>query len=195
MEPIAEHYGLPCINLKAGLNPALERGALEFSDYGDEESHPTPDGQALLAESILHLLRTAPDMPEKPFSLPEPWLHAPFAHLMLRRAEGRGEISLPMPYFPKAVCINEKNGAWEITLTCRVLCIVYGVHRLPELGACRVLLDGQPVRDPVLHSDSIYGWGNPRHRVVLNADEAAEHTLRLEPVERDFILLALGTAE
>lgn len=195
MEPIAAHYQLPCINLKNGLDPAITRGDLTFADYGDMESHPTPDGQQLLADCLLHLFHSAENAQIRQFPLPEPWLAAPHETMRFRPVSGKHVTGLPMPFFPKAICISRETGAWEITLKCRTICIVYAVHNLPELGSACVHLDGQPVKEPVLHSDSLYGWGNAKHRIVLQTAEADMHTLRIEPYERGFMLLGLGICE
>ena len=202
MLPMAAHYGLPCINLRRGLNPALERGDLEWIEYGDSESHPTPDGHRLLADCLLHLLKQAKackPLPHPP--LPEPWLDAPYTQLQFRKPDDRPAVQRTDPYFREAVCIDRESGAWEITLHCRTLMVFYVTHRLPEYGDCTVLIDGAPpkltrmLQSPVLRSNSIYGWGNARYALLLNADAAAEHTLRLEPLEGKFFLLGIGYTE
>jgi hypothetical protein len=45
---------------------------------------------------------------------------------------------------------------------------------------------------PVLHSNSIYGWGNARFVVAVPPDKCRMHTVTLEPTEGNFYLLGFG---
>ncbi|HBI85773.1 MAG TPA: hypothetical protein DDX71_05740 [Ruminococcus sp.] len=199
MLPMAAHYGLACINLRRGLNPALERGDLSWEEYGDSESHPTPEGHRLLADCLLHLLKQARQTEPRPHpELPAPWLDAPYTALHFRKPDDRPLIPRTDPYFREALCIDKESGAWEMTLRCKTLLVFYVTHRLPEYGDCTVLIDGAPpkltrmLQSPVLRSNSIYGWGNARYAQLLTAESAAEHTLRLEPLDGKFYLLGIG---
>ncbi len=204
MLPIAEHYGLPCVRLRAALNAALERGALKWADYGDTESHPNADGQALLAECLLHFFDTVRSMPdEAPAPLPEPWLGAPFTGLrFLRPAAGCPAVETeaplvprPHPYYENAWLLTPESGALTVTANCRALMLFYETHSLPEYGRCSVSADGAPFTPPVIDSNSIYGWGNARFAVIISEDASAEHTVRLEPESGSFYLLGIGICE
>ena len=202
MVPVAEHYHLPHISLNKAIAPALERGDLTWEDYGDEESHPLTDGHRLLAEMVLHLLEAAKQAPEtKPAPLPEPWLDAPYTGLRFLQpvpdAEGvetACEI-IPRPYqtyFPTAWKICKEGGALRLTVRCKVLLVFYETHRLPEFGACRISVDGEPMKQPLIQSNSLYGWGNAKFVTAVSAAEAAEHTVLLEPEEENVYLLGFG---
>ena len=201
MLPLAEHYGLPCIRLRKGLNPLLERGDLKWEDYGDAESHPNDDGQLLLAECLLHLIDTAKDLPDEPARpLPEPWLDAPFQRLRYLLPEAntasvRTDAPIVERYnrsFPAAWLLSCKNGGMRIQTECESLLLFYETHRLPEYGACRITADGEELNPPVLHSNSIYGWGNARFVVAVPPGPHRMHTIELEPTEGNFYLLGLG---
>lgn len=201
MLPLAAHYGLPCVRLRAGLNPALERGELQWEDYGDNESHPTDDGQRLLADCLLHLIRTARELPDEPAKpVPEPWLDAPFQKMQYVLP------SADLPYvktdaeivprrnasFPSAWLLHPKSGSMQIETECETLLLFYETHHLPEYGACRITADGEPMNPPVLHSNSIYGWGNARFVVAVPPGKRRMHTVTLEPTEGNFYLLGFG---
>ena len=167
MVPVAEHYGLPYISLNRALAPAMERGDLTWEDYGDEESHPNPEGHRLLAEMVLHLLETAKQQPDdKPAPLPVPWLDAPFTELrFLEAAENTAGVEtdcelVPRPYqvyFRSAWKLCKAGGPLKLTVRCRILQVYYETHRLPEFGSCRISTDGEPMKQPLIHSNSIYG--------------------------------------
>lgn len=204
MLPLAEHYHLPCVRLRPGLNAALERGVLQWSDYGDAESHPNPDGHRLLAECLLHMLKTAQARPdEAPLPLPEPWLDAPFIHMRYLRPEAdcafvqtEAEIiSRWHPYFPAAWKLTAEQDTLEITADCRALVLFYETNRLPEYGDCGVSENGEPLNPPVLHGNSIYGWGNARFDVVFCEETAAAHHITLKRTDGSFFLLGVGICE
>ena len=204
MLPIAEHYQLPCVRLRPGLNPALESGQLQWSDYADAESHPNADGHRLLAECLLHLLdavREKPDEDARP--LPEPWLGAPFVNLRFVHpakdcpfvSTDAEIISRYHPYFPAAWKLTAAHPHMEIRAGCSKLLIFYETHHLPEYGACRITVDGEPLNPPVLHSNSIYSWGNARFVAAYSADETASHFAELEALDGKFIVLGIGLCE
>ena len=186
MVPMAEHYGIPYINVRTGLNAALERGELQWEDYADGESHPTPDGHRLLAECILRLLACTDSEPER--SLPEPWLDAPFAAMRLVVPE---EME-PREYrrLPHVLYISGKP--WEYHCRCARAVLFYEVQNNPDFGAVRITVDGKPLREPVVDSNSIYGWGNPLYSIILNTETAADHIFRLEPLNGTFRVVGLG---
>jgi len=200
MVPIAEHYGLPCVVLREGLNPELEQGNLQWTDYADEESHPNPDGHRLLAECLLHLLdRAKAAAPSSAaVSLPEPWLGAPFTALRFRSPEELdAQTECPIVTknnwaFPTAFRISPESGSWSLTVTGTALVLYYEVNCLPEYGDCRILLDGKPMNQPVLHGNSIYGWGNILHCTVFRAEQPQTHTVTLEPIDGAFYIAAAG---
>ena len=202
MVPVAEHYGLPYISLNHAIAPAMERGDLTWADYGDEESHPNTDGHRLLAEMVLHLLETAKQLPDSsPAPLPAPWLDAPFTDLTFLEAapdadgvETSCEL-VPRPYqvyFRSAWKLCRAGGPLKLTVRCRVLQVYYETHRLPEFGSCRISVDGEPMKQPLIHSNSIYGWGNAKFVTAVSSAEEAEHTLLLEPEEENVYVLGFG---
>lgn len=204
MLPIAEHYRLPCVRLRTGLNAALERGALQWEDYGDAESHPNRDGHLLLAECLLHLFAAAKSQPDAaPLPLPEPWLEVPFCNLRYVHPAADCAIVhtaaelVPRAhrYFPAAWRLTQQSGIWRCEAVCRAMLIFYETHHLPEYGACRITVDGEPLNPPVLQSNSIYGWGNARFVHTVTQETAALHTVELTPTDGSFYVLGIGICE
>ena len=204
MGEIAAHYGIPFVSLRKGINPVLERGDLEWNAFADQESHPNPDGHLLLAECLLHFLHVMREQPAAPFSpLPNAWLEAPYENMRFLRPCASCECVrtnspvLPNPhlYYPEIWMVNAEHGTLEITVKCRILLLFYLVHRLPEFGSCEIEVDGTPMKKPVLHSNSIYGWGNENHVIAVNAAKADIHTVTLKPHEKNFCVLGFGICE
>lgn len=201
MLPLSEHYGLPCIRLRQGLNPVLARGELCWADYADAESHPTDDGQRLLADCLLHLMQTAKKLPDEPANpIPEMWLDAPYQHMryILPNADCDGvQTAAPIcprqnQSFPLAYRLSPDTGGMTITLECEAFLIFYEAHHLPEYGACRILVDGEPFNPQVLQSNSMYGWGNAKYVVAVSSGARARHTVTLEPTDGNFYVLGFG---
>jgi len=203
MAPIAGHYGLPCIVLRKGIDPLLEAQVISWQDFADEESHPNQEGHRVLADSILHLFDAAADAPEperKP--LPEPWLGAPFVRMQYRRTDmlenvqtGSEIVRKDNWAFPNAYRIHPDTGDWSLTVTGTSLVLYYEIHCLPEYGDCEILLDGVPMNQPVLHGNSIYGWGNIFHCTVFQAAAAETHTVTLKPIDGSFYVMGVGVCE
>ena len=203
MVPVAEHYGLPCIVLRQGLDPMLENASLQWADYADEESHPNPEGHQLLADCVMHLLDTARAEQSAETSvsaaLPEPWLGAPFAgmrYLTPELMEGVQTRSTIVPKdnwaFPTAFRLQPDTGNWEMTVTGTAFVLYFEVNCLPEYGDCQVMLDGKPLKQGLLHSNSIYGWGNIMHFTVFVSAVPETHTVTLEPLDGAFFLSGAG---
>ena len=206
MEPVAAHYGMPCINLRYGLAPVLESGEMQWEDFADAESHPNPDGHRVIADAVLYLLEQGrkQSSPENT-ALPEPWLGAPFAAMeaLLPNSDG-GFVQTDAPvcprqeyFFHSAWAVSEKTGAWTLSGTLSAVILYFESDNDPAYGRCRVLLDGEPVRnallqDSVLETNSIYGWGNSRSILLLNGKDAMPHTLTLEPLSGTVYVLAAG---
>lgn len=207
MRPLAEHYGLPCIDMREALNPSLAAKEIVWEDFGDREGHPNPDGHLLMAECVLNLIRCggaqSGDAVQTP--VPEPWVHAPFTDLCRIEPDRVPDgvwispdypaVSRQLQFFHQAWSITREGGVWTMQCRCRAAVLFYETHIMPGYGSCRVLLDGKPVRQAVLdggvlHTHSMYGWGNARDIVLLNQPEAAEHTISLEPLEDTVYLLS-----
>lgn len=204
MISLAEHYHLPCVRLRPGINPALEHGDLEWTDYADAESHPNADGHRLLAECLLYMLEQAENAADEPrIPLPEAWLDAPFQALKyMHAAENCEYVSTKAPVLPRhspchpiAWKLSKESGGLQFQAECSALLLVFEAHRLPEYGACRITVDGEACNPPVLQSNSIYAWGNARYAVVVPPDVRKMHTVVLEPTEESFYLLGFGICE
>ena len=203
MLPMAEHYALPCIDLRRGLAKPLSEGRMIWTDFADNESHPHEAGHRLLADCVLHLLDTAaaqPQTAQKP--LPEPWLDVPFLHMHRLTPGDYPGIETQAPvvgtgewFFSEAWELSERPGCgMTIRMNCRAAVICFETHHLEHYGSCRVTVDGKPAREP-LRSNSIYGWGNPRHMIVLQAEEPGEHVIELMPFDGIFRVLSIGVTD
>ncbi len=208
MEPLAEHYGLPCINLRYGLEPQLTKGALVWEAFADEESHPTEAGHRLLAESLVYLLERAKaeqTVLKSAAELPAPWLSAPYVTLQYLTpvsqealpviTKGFSVVTRQEQYYPSVWQTEEVGARWELTLHCRTCFLFYEIHKLPEYGSCQVLWDGKAPKQSVLEGYSIYGWGNPRHLQLCADSQANEHTLTLCAQGGRFVILGIGYCE
>lgn len=208
MEPLAEHYGLPCINLRYGLEPQLTNGTLVWDAFADEESHPTQAGHRLLAESLMYLLERAKTEQTESVSyaqIPAPWLAAPYVTLQYLTpisqtslpviTKGFSVVTRQERYYPTVWQTEDAGARWELTLHCRTCVLFYEVHNLPEYGSCQVLWDGKAPKESVLESYSIYGWGNPKHLLLCADSQTQEHTLTLCAQGGRFVVLGIGYCE
>lgn len=200
MIPMAEHYGIPCISIRNGLEPFLADGSLTWAEFADGESHPTPEGHQLMAECLVHLADAGSRAPDAPKPLPEPWLDAPFTALHRIVPGDYPEIETDAPvkdtyeWFFKQTWELAEGQHLTLRMQCRSVTVVFESHRIPEYGSCRVTVDGVPLREP-MRSNSIYGWGNPRYMTVLLAEEPGLHTIELTAFDGLFRVLSLAVTE
>ncbi|MBR5371867.1 MAG: hypothetical protein IK130_06605 [Oscillospiraceae bacterium] len=202
MQEIAAHYGLPCINVRKGMNAAIEKGQMAFADYGDHESHPYEDGHRLIAECVMELLRRAKDCHDyQPAALPEPWIDPIYEPLHFDFPEdlpscGAEVIPLERTYFKSALHLTPEHPTWEITVTTTLAVVLYEMHSLPNYGYVNVYIDGKPPHISMLamlHSNSFYGWGNSVFSPAFwESKEPETHTIRLELVEGEFFILGFA---
>lgn len=205
MRPIAEHYGLPCVSLPSGISAPLEDGRLVWEEYGDAESHPTPDGHHLLAECLLHMVEKARECKDfKPFVMPEPWLDAPFEQmqwLSVGEIEGLHTNFSVEPrekaYYPTIWKGTAPDGEWILEIEAKAIVLMFEAHRIPGYGSAKVLVDGKEVSHPwmnqsIIHGNSIYGWGNAMPLVILDEDTSRPHRVTLNVVEQNFYLYGVG---
>ena len=208
MQPMAEHYGLPCLSLSAGINQPLEAGRLCWEDYADAESHPTPDGHQLLAACINAFWEKAKStqyqpIPMKP--LPEPWLEAPYEGMEFFEAGALDGVTTDFSVLPKEygyyhtmwLGVAEQNHSFTLDITCRVLVLYYESNRDESFGSAKILLDNEPISHPllnqsVLHCNSTYGWGNAMPIEIVVDDTTKKHRVTLQTLERNTVLLGFG---
>lgn len=208
MLPMAEHYGLPCVSLRQGINPCLAAEKLIWEDYADAESHPTPEGHRLLADCLMNLLENAKQCEKTAVvPLPEPWLDAPFANMQYLPAGELPQLDTDFAvaakefsYYPTVWLGDTAHSRYEYRFTGKGLVLFFEANRIPEYGSAKILMDGKPVSHPLLNQSvlrtySIYGWGNAMPVVVLETETPASHVLTVTPTEGTFHLLALGLCE
>ena len=202
MQEIAAHYGLPCVNVRKGMNAAIDKGLMTFADYGDRESHPYEDGHRLIAACIMELIHQAKNHHDyQPAALPEPWIDPLYEPLHFDFPEklpscGAEVVPLERTYFNRALHLTAEHPIWEITVTTTLAIVLYEMHSLPNYGYVNVLIDGKPPHTPMLqmlHSNSFYGWGNSAFSPALwESKEPETHTIRLELVEGEFFILGFA---
>lgn len=79
-EPVAEHYGLPSINVALDAARRLKRGELTWDEFSRDSCHPTPAGHALYTQTLATALAEALAVP-KPKArprFPRPMTPAPW---------------------------------------------------------------------------------------------------------------------
>lgn len=198
MQEIAEYYGLACVNVRRGLNAAIDAGLLTFADYADKESHPFEDGHALIAACLAEMLRRGGEQhgyTEKP--LPEPWLEAAYEHLHFDAPAalptcGAEIVPLERAFFRSAVHLTAQNPHWEMTLNSDVAVLLYEMHQLPNYGSCKLMIDGKPHHEAVIHTNSMYGWGNSSFTHLWVSEQPETHKISLELIEGEFFLLGVA---
>ncbi|MCX5660614.1 MAG: SGNH/GDSL hydrolase family protein [Planctomycetota bacterium] len=137
-EPVAEHYGLPSINVALDAARQLERGELKWEDFAGDACHPTPRGHGLYTKTMAAALAEAFAAPAVPKA---------------RGAKAPAKTRLPKPL---------TSAPWQEG---RMITIDPKRHRF-EGWSYRPLVNrgGWECFDGVLESDSV----DPAHEVAVD---------------------------
>ncbi|MCE9589309.1 MAG: SGNH/GDSL hydrolase family protein [Planctomycetes bacterium] len=80
-EPVAEHYGLPSINVAVDVARRLDRGELAWTDFSHDSCHPSPRGHGLYAQTMAEALGEAFAVaPAAAGTVPAPLTPDPWEH-------------------------------------------------------------------------------------------------------------------
>ncbi|MDE7326557.1 MAG: SGNH/GDSL hydrolase family protein, partial [Lachnospiraceae bacterium] len=207
MSAIGEAYQLPMVSVQAALSEEISAGALSWSDYAQDEAHPTNQGHTYIAEFIQYLFaktmgkRTLPDKMDytvckKYGDAYSGMVFYNTKNLYLKEMGGFVESNSNITHFQNNWLWGKEGGdGMKFTLTGRNLVVLYREANNDRLGTAVVSVDGKLAAK--IASNSPSGWNNPQTAVVLNEVTEGEHEIEIRMEEgeegKDFHILAFGT--
>jgi len=221
LKPIGTYYDLPMVSVKNAVVPRLNDGSLKESNYFNDAYHPTAYGHRIMRDCLMNLVaaidaeeaESANEMPEAPklgdafdkvtmvdaASVPE----GVTVQAGGFRTTDKGVFSVRYEdggnTFPNnwKHAAEDGNDPFTMKVTCRSLLLVYKKSSSQAFGKVEILVDGEVVKTVDGHDAG--GWNNPYTLVLLNEDEAAEHTLTVRMADgakdKEFTILAIGFGE
>ena len=217
MKEIASHYGVPSVSTMNVVTRALLDGDFTKEKFYTDTVHPTKEGHALQADILMNLLSLIEkEKADEKNSLPQEWSATPTFSGMTRISGNNEDVKIEEGVFSSTDITGQttkKNGktdfpqnwykkqgsqgTFKMTINCKNLIFVYkenGAWDGLDFGVAEIYVDGQWF-DSYDGAPS-NGWNNAVARVIIDEDEAKEHTVEVKMQEGDekkaFTILALA---
>ena len=207
MSRVGEAHRLPMISVNAALSPELESKNIEWSDYGQDEAHPTKQGHIWISEFIQYffadiITKNALDEEMDYTACKE--FGAPYAgmnfyntkNLYIPDTGGFVETDSDIQHFPNDWIWGKKEGgSLEFTMTGKNLILLYKEVNNKNMAAVDIYVDGN--KKAQVNANSPDGWNNPETYIVFNDVEEGEHTVKItiteDTIDKNFHILGFGT--
>lgn len=207
MSAVGEAYSLPMISVNAALAPELEAGTLAWSDYAQDEAHPTNQGHTYISEFIQYMfadIMTKQTIDEamdytacRKFG--DAYSGMNFynnKNLYIPDTGGFIEANSSVSNFQSNWLWNKEGGdSLKFTMTGKNLILLYKEANSDNMGAAEVYVDGE--LKAKVNANSPSGWNNPQVAIVLNDVTEGEHEVEIrvtdDSVNKEFHILGLGT--
>lgn len=210
MKEVGEAYGLPMISVNSSLESQLDKGTLSWSDYAQDEAHPTNLGHTMIAQYLSYYFNCAKNIYKigfvgeaKDFTEISanggdfyPLTFYNSTNFEPEYLEGFAMGNSNIDHFPNG-WINKKTSvdAMKFTMTGKDLFILYKEDRDDNLGNIEVYCDGELIKEICGNLES--GWNNPQVSLVLNLETVEEHEIEIkmskDTLDKNFHLLGFGT--
>lgn len=206
-QEIGALYDLGMISVRDAILPEMEAGRMEWSEYGDDDVHPTAEGHALLAEFIAEYFAQAKaKKPEKSYEIPEEQVYpALYPNASLCDAantlyrDGAWVAGTNNSYFRAGFVYqpNEDNAPLGMTVTGKTLFVVYKKANDPSFGMAGVYVNGSLAG--IVNGYGVNGWGGPAVDVIETYDSVQEMKVEIKMLDdhtdKSFEVFALGVSD
>lgn len=207
MAMTAFYYDLPSVSVRDAIMPEIESGAMNWTDWSNDEVHPHGKGHVLYSRFITHLIDTlAAQEPDEAYVIPEKgrfskdWsgMTEYDSENLVVDAWGGFEKSSAHANFRSSISYRGNGEAENEGLTFHVtgtaLFLVYKATNLPTYGTVEVLVDGEVTAH--LAGCTADGWNNPVTQLIYSGRETETHEITIRMVSGDeqkyFDLLSVG---
>ena len=207
------YYNLPVISVKNAIWPEIEAGNMTWADWSKDEAHPNPEGHALYAQFIEHLIDTCAEAEEDPETeVPEATKFGKdWSGMILLSNEdildedsdfsassAHGNFQKSWSYeVTEAEDGSIRNAPMEFEITGSTLFLVYKSVNSDAYGTAEVRVDGEIVAH--LEANMEDGWNNPVTELIFSDDTSQKHQVSIcmqaGDEDKQFDLLAIGVSE
>lgn len=190
MSEIGNNYGLPMISEPDSLGVEFADGRMAWEDYSDDESHPNVRGHEIVRDFVAHYFETVMEKLDENTgtvdrTLPAPKYSDRFVDMHFIDSE---TLEPELVNFVKNDTHSAFHNGWmykgsddasiKFTLNCKSLELVYKANNSKGYAMADIYVDGE--KKATVNSNQSDGWNNPVTELVLNDDEAAEHTFEVK---------------
>ena len=205
-QEIGTHYDLGMISVRDAILPEMEAGRMEWSEYGDDDVHPSVAGHALLGEFIAEYFAEAKaKKADKSYELPEDTVYpelytdaALYDAANLKYHDGSWNVGTNNTRFPAGFVYQKDTGneALKFTVTGKTLFLVYKVSNSTDYGMAGVYINGSLAG--IVNGYGVNGWGGPIPTLIEHFDETTEMEVEIrmldDHADKSFEIFAIGVS-
>ncbi len=214
--PIGKYYDLPMVSIKDAAVPRLKNGTLTDREFFKDIYHPTTYGHTIMLDCLKNLFNTIMEEEEETMNeVPERgYMSANYDDVKRIQSTTEG-IDITVGSFTQTdtaigsvrydntkICPNNwkrdtasGNESFVMKLNCKNLLLTY--KSSGSAGKVDVYVDGEYVK--TIDGTAGGGWNNPYTSIIIDENEAAEHTIEIKMAEgnetKDFTIMTFGYSE
>ncbi len=192
MSEIGNNYKLPMISEPDSLGVEFAEGRMTWQDYSADESHPNQRGHEIVRDFVAHYYETVMEtlddntgtvdktLPAPVFSDKYIDMHFIDSETLKPELVGFVENDVHSAFHNGWMYKGEEDASLTFTLNCKALQLIYKANNSKAFADAEIYVDGDLVT--TVNSNKSDGWNNPVTELVIDNDEAAEHTVEIKVV-------------
>lgn len=190
MSEIGNNYKLPMISEPDSLGVEFAEGRMTWQDYSDDESHPNQRGHEIVRDFVAHYYETVMEtlddntgtvdrtLPDPVFSDKYVDMHFIDSETLKPELVGFVENDTHSAFHNGWMYKGDKDASLTFTLSCKALQLIYKANNSKAFADAEIYVDGDLVT--TVNSNKSDGWNNPVTELVIDNDEAADHTVEIK---------------
>ncbi len=172
------------------LGVEFAEGRMTWQDYSDDESHPNQRGHEIVRDFVAHYYETVMEtlddntgtvdktLPAPVFSDKYIDMHFIDSETLKPELVGFVENDVHSAFHNGWMYKGEEDASLTFTLNCKALQLIYKANNSKAFADAEIYVDGDLVT--TVNSNKSDGWNNPVTELVIDDDEAAEHTVEIK---------------
>lgn len=190
MSQIGNNYKLPMISEPDSLGVEFAEGRMTWQDYSDDQSHPNQRGHEIVRDFVAHYYETVIEtlndntgdvdrtLPDPVFSDRYTDMHFIDSETLKPELVNFAEHDTHTAFHNGWMYLGDQESSMKFTLNCKSLQLIYKANKSVAYASADVYVDGKLAA--TVNSRQSDGWDNPVTELVIDNDEAAEHTVEIK---------------
>lgn len=190
MSEIGNNYKLPMISEPDSLGVEFSEGRMTWQDYSDDQSHPNQYGHTVVRDFVTHYFETVMavvndntgtvdrTLPAAVFSDKYVNMHFIDNEKLETELVGFEKNNTHASFQNGWMYRGEEDASIKFTINCKALQMIYKANNSKNFGTADVYIDGELKMS--VNSNQSDGWNNPVTALIIDNDEAAEHTVEIK---------------